>query len=164
MEKLLLILILLCPTGIFADVLPEANGIALAGVKEFALMIRASTTPRFESRYPQNSFAEQILAPLESNLRRDGVVIDYNNSDVIFCDMTALDVATGNEDEIAETAYFLQISYYLKAPEGVDDLIWQNSGLYIESGEALAPNLIAGNCADLFLTEWLRWNIRQATP
>lgn len=87
------------------------------------------------------------------SLRRDGVRVEEVAPNFLFCIISATQVPSG-------VVFTWDVHYFLFNPEGVHLLMWETGGIVTRPPNDFSPKDTAQQCADAFVSEWLRWNPR----
>lgn len=131
---------------------PERNGISLKGVTEFDA--KASITGWLNVEGDFDKFHLDLQTAFQSALRGDGVVIDKNAPNYLFCEIT---VAQVNEIVM----YKFQVLFYEFNSNSLNQLLWSDGGIATVEREGFSYQSVAQDCKDVFSREWLKQNPRR---
>lgn len=153
MNKLIVLIVLLCTPSISsAGVFPRANGEVLKGVKSFDASLRWRHWMGMEGRDRLISHANDVFL---LGLRRDGVVVESSASNYLLCN-----VNVANNDKAGLVTYLVEVEYFDYELEGLNTLLWKNSGMFTVGINGFSSETLANDCVDTFSNEWLKWNPR----
>ena len=149
-ERVALAALLAFAVPLKAQTFPDGNGAALAGVDEVDarfLLEAWLNGDRDQDLFQENSERAFVLA-----LRRDGVGVEVSAPNYLYCLVSVASAPAG-------TVFVLTVEFYDFNPDGVHTLLWRNGTIRtLGSDDPFTPELVAGECADTFASEWLRWN------
>ena len=154
---LVLLALAACAAAANAQGFPRNNGEALAGVAEFDAQFMVATwlaNSRSEEVFEENGQGAFVLA-----LRRDGVRVDTGAPNYLFCEIYAAEntVVGGGS---AGWTYVWQVRYFEFSGLGLHTLLWETGGIATRGMVSFLASEVAQQCADAFVSEWLRWNPR----
>ena len=136
--------------AVSAQVFPDGNGAALAGVEAFdasVVVVTWLSMDRDRERFQENANASFILA-----LRRDGVRVETSVPNYLFCSISAAEALD------TTTAYHWSVQYYDYNATGLHTLLWETGGIVTVGLDNFTPESTIEECANAFASEWLRWN------
>ena len=159
MKKIMLIgLLSLLTSNVYAATFPMFNEQALAGVKTFDAKFRIIIW------LPEDDFSEDALPNEERfqttandafilGLRRDGVTVNEMSLDTLYCDINA-------SMNFNVVTWSVNLDYYKWSleEEGVHTLLWEARYHSSAGISEFTPEAIAKQCQDLFAKSWLKWN------
>ena len=130
-------------------VFPENNGKALVGVKAFNAIVTISTWN--EETGDRSRMLKNVQAAFELSLRRDGIIVDTNAQNYLFCRLSFAEA-------FSLVAYSYTVEYYTIASAGVHRLQWMRHGIVTVGRNNLLEEDVAKDCTKLVANEWLKQN------
>lgn len=130
-------------------VFPEDNGKSLIGVKSFNAFVTISTWD--EKIGDRSQMLKNVQAAFELSLRRDGIIVDTNAQNYLFCGLSFAEASS-------LVAYSYTVEYYTIASAGVHRLQWMRHGIVTVGRQNLVEEDVAKDCANLVANEWLKQN------
>lgn len=145
-----LMLSLLLPWSLQAQVFPRGNGIVLSDINQLDLYVDVSRLLEIPGTDPVGfRLGSQRL--LEENLSSIGISRRPSNRLHLVCGVEATKAG-------ALLAYATSVELWERQSTGVHSLLWRSNTIdAVEPGQFNAE-LLAATCADQFLSEWSRWN------
>ena len=138
--------------GTAQSVFPQVNGEALAGVKEITALV---VVPSYlDMPGDRDLLQRNAQSAFELGLRRDGLIVDFNPSNVLFCRVSAVGC-------VGMVVYHFNLHFYRLQVEGVHRLLWTNGAFVTVGRNWFSAENVVKNCVDMFANEWLRWNPRR---
>ncbi len=144
---------LLVPSGLSGQaVFPEMNGASLTGIA--AVDAIAISVTWLDMDRDRSNFDQNLQATFELGLRRDGVRVEKNAPNYLFCE-----IKVAQSDGL--TAYSWDLNYYEYVSDGVYPLLWSTGGIVTVGSSNFDAEAAVEECVDGFASEWLKWNPRQ---
>ena len=131
---------------------PESNGISLKGLTSVDAMFTVAAWLNVTTE--EAGFQQLGQTSLELALRRDGVVVETSAPNYLFCTVQAAESTSGL------VFFTYTVEYYGFNSEGLHPLLWQKGGISTIGLTNFNAEIVAKNCADIFLNEWLKQNPR----
>ncbi len=150
--------LIVCGTLMLVDeaaaqaVFPSENGKVLAGLKMADATVQILTWLGMDG--DRDRLKRNIQSAFELALRRDGLVVDGNAPNFLFCELKF--ARSGGV-----IAYAYQVTYYEFEANGVHRLLWSHGGIVTVGRETFDTEQVAKDCVDAFSNEWLKRNPRR---
>jgi hypothetical protein len=139
----------LLPSPVTAQVFPEANGEALAGVTAFDAQFIVSVW--LEVQADQERFQARGQTAFERGVRGFGPEVTTSAPNYLFCVISA----TQRDDVVF---YNYDVDYHLFREQGVQPLEWTAGGIASIGADAFTADEAAGDCAETVARVWREQN------
>ena len=145
-----LMLSLLLPWSLQAQVFPRGNGIVLGNINQLDLYVDVSRLTEIPGADPvEFRLGSQRL--LEESLAARGISRRPSNRLYLVCSVEATEAG-------AQLAYATNVELWERQSTDVHSLLWRRSAIATIDAGQFRAELLAATCADQFLGEWSRWN------
>ena len=149
----MLCIALITPVESHAQALfPSSNGKALAGVKAVDAIVEIQAWLGMDGE--RERFQANVQSAFELGLRRDGLVVEKNAPNYLFCEVKLAQAG-------GIISYSYQVTYYIFETAGVHRLLWKDGGIVTGGRNKIGIEDVAKNCVDTIANEWLKWNPRR---